>query len=259
MQGLPIQYIHYAPYGELIDNQVPYGYDERFKFTGKERDAETGYDFFGARFYWQAGTWLSVDPLADKYPGISAYVYCGWNPVNAIDPDGRDSVYVNDQSERPSDNGVAGTTYTATVTVVQNGEIVGVYRGSSYPNSTSNSDNSTPYNTIDEGNYPFNNKYGHSKSTQKGLNIVNDKGVRVVSGKSPDGQKVTIQYANVHSGKSDKGNYNSRGSEACITIHPNDAEAFFSHFIWTNDKKTTGSSEGRIFIKRDKDVKGNKK
>ena len=31
----PIQYIHYAPYGELIDNQVPYGYDERFKFTGK--------------------------------------------------------------------------------------------------------------------------------------------------------------------------------------------------------------------------------
>ena len=33
--GAPIQYIHYAPYGELIDNQVPYGYDERFKFTGK--------------------------------------------------------------------------------------------------------------------------------------------------------------------------------------------------------------------------------
>ena len=35
MHGSPIQYIHYAPYGELIDNQVPYGYDERYKFTGK--------------------------------------------------------------------------------------------------------------------------------------------------------------------------------------------------------------------------------
>ncbi|MGN0227604.1 MAG: hypothetical protein ACI4AI_06055 [Paludibacteraceae bacterium] len=31
-----------AAYGELIDNQVPYGYDERYKFTGKERDWETG-------------------------------------------------------------------------------------------------------------------------------------------------------------------------------------------------------------------------
>lgn len=28
-----MQYIHYAPYGELIANQNGYGYDERFKFT----------------------------------------------------------------------------------------------------------------------------------------------------------------------------------------------------------------------------------
>ena len=49
--GLPIQYIYYAPYGELIVNQQTIGYDERFKFTGKERDAETSYDYFGARFY----------------------------------------------------------------------------------------------------------------------------------------------------------------------------------------------------------------
>ena len=82
--GIPVQYIHYAPYGELIDNQVLYGYDERYKFTGKERDAETGYDFFGARFYWQAGTWLSVDPLADENPGKSPYMYCSWNPVKYI-------------------------------------------------------------------------------------------------------------------------------------------------------------------------------
>lgn len=34
--------------------------------------------------------WLSVDPLADKYPNISPYAYCGWNPINAIDPDGRE-------------------------------------------------------------------------------------------------------------------------------------------------------------------------
>ena len=41
-KGKPIQYIHYAPYGELIDNQQAAGYDERYKFTGKERDWSAG-------------------------------------------------------------------------------------------------------------------------------------------------------------------------------------------------------------------------
>ena len=35
-------------------------------------------------------TWLSPDTLMDKYPHISPYAYCNWNPVNRIDPDGRD-------------------------------------------------------------------------------------------------------------------------------------------------------------------------
>ena len=32
---------------------------------------------------------MSVDPLADKYPGISPYAYCAWNPIKYVDPDGR--------------------------------------------------------------------------------------------------------------------------------------------------------------------------
>jgi RHS repeat-associated protein len=84
-KGDPVQYIHYAPFGELIANQRPCDYDERFKFTGKERDAESGYDFFGAR-YWSSiiGHWLSVDPLADKYPNFSPYAYCHWNHVGGV-------------------------------------------------------------------------------------------------------------------------------------------------------------------------------
>ena len=35
--GYPVQYLHYAPYGEMVANQQAAGYDERFKFTGKER------------------------------------------------------------------------------------------------------------------------------------------------------------------------------------------------------------------------------
>ena len=35
-------------------------------------------------------TWNAIDPLAEKYYSISPYAYCANNPVNAIDPDGRD-------------------------------------------------------------------------------------------------------------------------------------------------------------------------
>ena len=88
--GAPIQYIHYAPYGELIADQQVVGYDERYKFTGKERDRETGYDMFGARYLWSdAGIWTSVDPLAGDYPQITPYAYGLNNPLKYKDPNGK--------------------------------------------------------------------------------------------------------------------------------------------------------------------------
>ena len=63
-----------------------------FSFTGKEKDAETGYGYFGARYmdHELMTMWLSVDPMADKYPSMSPYAYCAWNPVKLVDPDGRE-------------------------------------------------------------------------------------------------------------------------------------------------------------------------
>ena len=61
-----------------------------FVSTAKERDKETGYGYFGARYmdHELMTMWLSVDPMADKYPNISPYAYCAWNPIILIDPDG---------------------------------------------------------------------------------------------------------------------------------------------------------------------------
>ena len=58
----------------------------------EQRDEETGYGYFGARYmdHELMTMWLSVDPMADKYPGISPYAYCAWNPVRLVDPDGRE-------------------------------------------------------------------------------------------------------------------------------------------------------------------------
>ena len=90
-QGQAVQYIHYMPFGELWENQQAFEYDERFKFTGKERDSETGYDYFGARYYLSLlGIWLSPDPLLDKYPHISSYAYVENNPIKYIDPNGKE-------------------------------------------------------------------------------------------------------------------------------------------------------------------------
>lgn len=92
--GNLVQHLQYLPYGEPYVNQRAAGstYRERFTFTGKERDEETGYGYFGARYmdYELMTSWLSVDPLADKYPSISPYAYCAWNPVKLIDPDGKE-------------------------------------------------------------------------------------------------------------------------------------------------------------------------
>ena len=90
--GKPVQHLQYLPFGEPFVDQHPAGYQERFTFTGKERDEETGYGYFGARYmdYSLMTMWLSVDPMSDKYPNISPYNYCMWNPVKLVDPDGRD-------------------------------------------------------------------------------------------------------------------------------------------------------------------------
>jgi uncharacterized protein RhaS with RHS repeats len=45
--------------------------------------------YYGARYYTpEVSIWLSVDPLADKYPSMSPYMYCAGNPVVLVDPDG---------------------------------------------------------------------------------------------------------------------------------------------------------------------------
>ena len=80
-----------------------------FVSTGKEKDEETGYGYFGARYMDHELTtmWLSVDPMADKYPSISPYAYCAWNPVKLVDPEGRDVWEVSEDGHvtRTSDDG----------------------------------------------------------------------------------------------------------------------------------------------------------
>ena len=64
----------------------------KFKYQGKERDIETGYDYFEARFYDSAiGRFLQVDPMDFINEHQSSYVGMDNNPINLVDPSGMDS------------------------------------------------------------------------------------------------------------------------------------------------------------------------
>jgi RHS repeat-associated protein len=78
-----------------------YDSGRRSRSTGKERDAETGLDYFGARYMSAAqGRFTSPDaPLLDQDPQYpqswNLYAYVRNNPLIFTDPTGNDCVYVN--------------------------------------------------------------------------------------------------------------------------------------------------------------------
>ena len=68
-----------------------------YTFSAKEKDSETGLSYFGSRYYSSdLSIWLSVDPMASKYPSLSPYVYCANNPVKLVDPNG-EKIWIHDE------------------------------------------------------------------------------------------------------------------------------------------------------------------
>ncbi len=74
-----------------------------YHFTGKERDTESGNDYFDARYYGSSmGRFLSPDPLGPWIADVNDpqswnfYTYARNNPLINIDPTGLDCIYFND-------------------------------------------------------------------------------------------------------------------------------------------------------------------
>lgn len=86
-----ISYEEYYPYGstsfEAVSSSIQVSL-KRYRYTGKERDEETGLYYHGARYYaaW-LGRWTACDPVGIK-DGIDLYVYVHNNPAVLRDPHG---------------------------------------------------------------------------------------------------------------------------------------------------------------------------
>lgn len=75
------QFIAYIPFGETLAEQHS-DWDSPYKFNAREMDNETGLYYYGARYYDpKVSIWLGVNPLTEKYPSISPYIYAANNPV----------------------------------------------------------------------------------------------------------------------------------------------------------------------------------
>ncbi|WPD23164.1 MAG: SpvB/TcaC N-terminal domain-containing protein [Candidatus Electrothrix scaldis] len=91
--GALISYEEYHPYGttafQLHSSEVS---RKRYRYTGMERDEETGLNYHGARYYagW-LGRWCSCDP-AGLVDGTNIYMYAGNSPLLFIDPAGQQSL-----------------------------------------------------------------------------------------------------------------------------------------------------------------------
>ena len=80
------QHLQYLPYGGIFVDHRPGSYSSTYTFSAKEKDNESGYTNFGARYYSDGMMqWLSVDPLSDERPSLSPYNYCQNNPIGRVD------------------------------------------------------------------------------------------------------------------------------------------------------------------------------
>jgi RHS repeat-associated protein len=93
--GAVITYEEYYPYGNTSyqsGRSLAEVSLKRYRFTGKERDDETGFSYHGARYYapW-LGRWVSCDP-AGLVDGPNLFAYASDNPIGGIDPSGTQAV-----------------------------------------------------------------------------------------------------------------------------------------------------------------------
>ena len=101
--GTVVDREEYYPFG---DSSVRTFDKKRYRYTGKEKDAESGLYYYGARYYaaWTC-RFISVDPLAHKFNYLTPYNYAGNRPIDSLDIDGLQGNNNGDDSNKNDKSG----------------------------------------------------------------------------------------------------------------------------------------------------------
>ena len=178
--------------GPLYDTRIGY------RYTGKERDTESGNDYFGARYYASTmGRFLSPDAPVDQHPedpqSWNLYSYVRNNPLISIDQDGNydcgqmtaDQCTQFGKDLTAAQNQLAAAQKNGTITDAQfkqGSDALGAY-------GTLNDHNGVTVNVGATGGYP-------------GTTSVSNDGT--VSAANPTGQNIQVTFnPGVFSGNSD--------------------------------------------------------
>ncbi len=110
--GALVTYEEYHPYGTSAFQAGRSAAEvslKRYRYTGKERDDESGFNYHGARYYapW-LGRWESCDP-GGLFDGANLYAYARGQPVNLVDRNGSDAAAVADLGRQLAAGGGAAT------------------------------------------------------------------------------------------------------------------------------------------------------
>ena len=106
LEGEVVQHIEYVPFGEVFIEERNSVWNTPYLFNAKEFDEETGMYYYGARYYEpRLSLWMSTDPMEEKYPDYSTYIYAAQNSIAYLDPTGMEirGVTKSDAEEFKSD------------------------------------------------------------------------------------------------------------------------------------------------------------
>ena len=201
-----------------------YDDDAGSRSTGKERDAESGNDYFGARYYSSAmGRWMSPDWSAKAEPvpyakldnpqSLNLYAYVLNNPLKGIDPDGHVCIFGHGStcSYNTQDEAAKAALQKINKTSIKKNREFG---GEIYKNA--------------KGKYQF------TKAVMGG-----DQGVNPHDSKSPQGTEVVGDY-HTH------GDYSTAGpnGEAIRTGDPHHDDFNSDHFSGEHNGQGPGDKQG---------------
>ncbi|MBB3187864.1 RHS repeat domain-containing protein [Microbacter margulisiae] len=179
-----MEYSDYYPDGMRFEESTSNSTALPYRYNGKELESMNGlnqYDYGARRRETGIPVWTTVDPLCEKYYSVSPYAYVEDDPINKIDPDGKEDILVKQNKDDRLTNAESlwliyptGTFNNVSMETLRNmtanaleqkyGKPEFARQGSSLPDNPTKSDNDKSGNaTVVEGRFKYEKSFINAK------------------------------------------------------------------------------------------------